>query len=85
MSRHAQRLAERRLALLERSAAQRAALGAAAAPLLERARLLDRALALVRSHPVLAGLGAAGFALLGPRRLLGLLARGLTLYALLKR
>jgi hypothetical protein len=69
MSRHGQRLAQRRRELVERCAAQRAALARDAAPLLHCAALIDRGIALA----------------LESRKLLGLAARAATLYMLLRR
>jgi len=83
--RHLQSLEMRRRELVERSAAQRAALGNTLAPMVQKAAAVDRALASVRRHPMLAVALAGGVALLGSRRLFGVLARGITLYTLLRK
>ena len=83
--RHLQSLAMRRRELVERSAAQRAALGANLVPLAAKVATVDRAIASVRRHPLLAVALAGGVAMLGSRRLFGFLARGLTLYTLLRK
>jgi hypothetical protein len=75
----------RRRELVERSAAQRAALGTTLAPMVHKAAAVDRALAAVRRHPLLAVALAGGVAMLGSRRLFGFLARGITLYTLLRK
>ena len=85
MSRHEQGLAERRRELVERSSAQRAALGVAAEPLVRKSAALDRVVAQVRRYPVVASVAVGALALLGPRRLFDLAARAATLYALLRR
>ena len=83
--RHLQTLAMRRRELVERSAAQRIELRANLAPLLEKAATIDRAIASVRRYPVLVAAIAGGVALLGSRQLFSWIARGLTLYTLLRR
>ena len=85
MSRHEQGLAERRRELVERSSAQRAALAAAAEPLVRKSAAVDRVIAQVRRYPVLSSVAVGALALLGPRRLFDLAARAATLYALLRR
>ena len=80
-----QSLAARRLELVQRSAAQRAALIADAEPLLRRAAALDRVVAKVRRHPVLTALGVGAVATLGARRILELAGHAMTLYALFRR
>jgi hypothetical protein len=82
---HRQSLEERRLELTERSTAQRAALAGSFAPLAAKAAALDRATAAVRSHPLLAAGVAAAVAVLGGRKVFGLVARGVTLFALLRK
>lgn len=84
MSRREQSLAERRQELVERSAAQRAALVAAAEPLLRRAVTVDRITASLRRYPVVAALAVGAVALIGPRKLFDLGTRALTLYILLR-
>lgn len=85
MSRHEQGLAERRRELVERSSAQRAALAAAAEPLVRKSAAVDRVIAQVRRYPVLSSVAVGALALLGPRRLFELAARAAALYALLRR
>ena len=85
MSRHEQGLAERRRELVERSSAQRAALAAAAEPLVRKSAAVDRVIAQVRRYPVLSSVAVGALALLGPRRLFDLAARAAALYALLRR
>ena len=80
-----QGLAQRREELVERSAAQRAALLASAEPLVRKAVAVDRVVAYVRQYPVLASLAVGAVALIGPRRLFELGTRAIALYALLKR
>jgi hypothetical protein len=80
-----QGLAQRREELVERSAAQRNALLAAAAPLVRTGAPLDRVVAYVRQYPVLASLAVGAVALIGPRRLFEVGTRAIALYALLKR
>jgi hypothetical protein len=71
--------------LLERSAAQRAALAAAAAPLLERAGSVDRVIGAVRRHPLLTVAAAGALLFVGRRRLLKLASSAVTLYMLFRR
>jgi len=85
VSRHEQGLAERRRELVERSSAQRAALAAAAEPLVRKSAAVDRVIAQVRRYPVLSSVAVGALALLGPRRLFDLAARAAALYALLRR
>jgi hypothetical protein len=85
MSTREQALAERRRELLERSAAQRAALVADAAPLARKAAALDRVVAQVRRYPLLTAAAAGAVALLGPRRLFSVASRALTLYTLFRK
>lgn len=71
--------------LVERSAAQRAALIASAQPLLRVAAAPDRVTGFVRRYPAGIALGAIALALLGPRKLLGAGTRLLTVYTLLRQ
>ena len=80
-----QSLAQRRLELVERSSAQRAALIAGATPLLEKGAALDRIVAAARRHPVVTALGVGAVVLLASRRMFGFATRLLTLYALIRR
>lgn len=84
MSRRDQGLAERRQELVERSAAQRAALVAIAEPVLRRAATVDRIAASLRRYPVMAALAVGAVALIGPRKLFDLGTRALTLYILFR-
>lgn len=85
MNRHEQGLARRRRELVERSAAQRAALIGDAEPLLRKAAALDRLITSVRRHPVVTGVAAGAVALLGGRRLFELASRAIALYALFRQ
>jgi hypothetical protein len=80
-----QGLAQRREELVERSAAQRAAVLAAAEPLGRKAAAVDRVVSYVRQYPVVASIVAGALALAGPRRLFHLGARAITLYMLFRR
>jgi len=80
-----QLLAQRRVALVARSAAQRAAIAAALQPAIRKLAAADRVLEALRAHPFVAGIAAAALGFLGPRRLLGWAARALPLYSLLRR
>jgi hypothetical protein len=82
---HKQNLAQRRGELVERSAAQRAALLAAATPIVAKAAAVDRVVSYVRRYPVLSSFAVGAVALAGPRRLLDLGSRAVTLYMLLRR
>jgi YqjK-like protein len=78
-------LAERRRALVERSAAQRAAILDGVASLASKATSLDRVVDYVRRYPVVAAAAAGAIAIVGPRRLFDLGTRALTLYMLLRK
>ena len=80
----AQGLAQRRQELVERSAAQRTALLAAAEPLVRKVAAVDRVLSYVRQYPVVASVVMGALALAGPRRLFHLGARAITLYMLFR-
>ena len=84
-ARRRQTLEMRRRELVERSAAQRAALVLGIAPLVEKARIVDQAVGSMRRHPLISVGIAATITLLGGRKLFSLVARGLTLYTLLRR
>ena len=71
--------------LVARSTAQRAAIIAAAQPLLRAAAVPDRVLGYVRRYPLMTGVAAAAIALLGRRRLLFLGTRLLTVYTLFRQ
>ena len=85
MNGHQQELARRRQELLERSAAQRSALVANAAPLLRKAAALDRIVATVRRHSFIASLAVGAVALVGSRQLFAMTTRLLSLYMLFRR
>lgn len=85
MSGREQSLAQRRLELVQRSAAQRAALIANADPFLRKAAALDRIVSKLRQYPMVTAVAAGAVAFFGSRKLFGLLTRAITLYALFKR
>lgn len=70
--------------LVRRSTEQRATLLAEAAPMVRRARSVDRVVSYVSRYPVLTSVVVGAIALAGPRRVLDFGARALTLYTLLK-
>ena len=78
-------LRQRRLALVQRSCAQRERLAEAASPFAARLAAVDRLGARLRAHPVAAALGLAAVWLLGPRRLLLGALRALTVLSLVRR
>jgi hypothetical protein len=80
-----QSLQARRLELVQRSAAQRAALIADVDPLVRKAATVDRLVARVRQYPVVTAVAIGAVALLGTRRIYELATRLLTLYALFRR
>ena len=71
--------------LVELSTAQRAALVATAEPLVRKAEAVDRVVGYVRRNPAVTAVAVGAVALLGPRKLLDLGARAVTLYTLLRR
>ena len=83
--RHLQTLEMRRHELVERSAAQRAAIGRSVQPLVEKTAAVDRAFASVRRYPMLSGIVASAVVLLGSRKIFSWVARGITLYTSLKK
>ena len=83
--RHQQSLEMRRRELVERSAAQRAALMANLVPLAQKVATVDRAVASVKRYPMAAALIAGAVTLFGSKKLFSLLARGVTLYTLLRK
>lgn len=85
MNRREQSLAARRLELVQRSAAQRAALAAEVDPFVRKAATVDRLVARVRQYPVVVALGVGAVALLGTRRIFDLATKVFTLYALFRR
>ena len=78
-------LADRREMLVARSQAERAAIIAAADPILRKAAAADRLLTRVRQHPVAVALVGAAVVALGARKLLGLATRAMAIYALFRR
>jgi len=85
LNRHELGLAARRQELVDRSAAQRAALSVCAEPLVRKAASLDRVVGYVRRNPVIAAVAVGAVALLGPRKIFDLGARAITFYMLLRR
>jgi YqjK-like protein len=85
MNQHELGLAARRRELVERSAAQRAALAQAAEPLVRKAAALDRVVGYVQRNPVVSAAAVGAVALLGTRRIFDLAARAITLYTLFRR
>jgi hypothetical protein len=83
--RHLQTLEMRRHELIERSAAQRAALAMMAQPFAEKTAAVDRAFSSVRRYPMLSGLIASVVVLVGSRKIFSWVARGITLYTILKK
>ena len=83
--RHRQSLEMRRRELVERSAAQRAQLQANLEPLLQKTAAVDRAMSSVRRYPMVSGALAAIVTLFGSRKLFSWMARGITLYTLLRK
>ena len=83
--RHQQSLEMRRRELVERSAAQRAALITNLVPLAQKVATVDRAVASVKRYPVVTALIAGAVTLFGSKKLFSLLARGITLYTLLRK
>lgn len=71
--------------LIERSAAQRAAIIASAQPLLQALEKPDRIVGFVRRYPGAIAIAALALALLGPRKLLATGARLLTVYTLFRQ
>ena len=82
---HLQELEARRLELISRSSAQRAALIAGVLPMADKLATVDRAVASVKRYPVVSALIAGGVVLFGSRKLFDWAARGITLYTLLKK
>ena len=78
-------LQRRRERLVERCAAQRESIAAAAAPLSAKAAAADRILTAVRVHPIVLTLAAGAVAGLLPRLLPGWLTRILLVLSFLKR
>jgi hypothetical protein len=82
---HLQELEARRLELIARSSAQRAALIAGVLPVADKLATVDRAVASVKRYPVVSALIAGGVVLFGSRKLFDWAARGITLYTILKK
>jgi hypothetical protein len=85
VNRHELSLAARRRALVERSAAQRAALAVYAEPLLRKTAAVDRVVDYVRANPVLSSAVVGAVVLLGPRRLWDMALRAITIYTMLRK
>ena len=77
-------LAQRRQALVARSAAQRAAIIAAATPLLGKAAAADRIYSRIRRHPVTVTMIGVAVVALGARKLFSIATRVMALYALFR-
>ena len=71
--------------LIALSSRQRAAVIAAAEPIIGKAEKVDRVVGYVRRNPVVAAVAVGAVALLGPRKIFDLGARAITLYMLLRR
>jgi hypothetical protein len=80
-----QTLEQRRLELVQRSAAQRAALFTHAEPLVRKAATVDRIVGKVRQYPVLTAVAAGAVTLLGVRRIFDIATQVMAIYALFKR
>jgi len=85
VNRHPIALARRREELVARSAAQRSALIASAAPLAGKAAALERIVGTLRRYSVVAGVVAGVAAIFGSRRLIDIASRLLKLYLLVRR
>jgi hypothetical protein len=83
--RHLQTLEMRRHELIERSAAQRAAIARVVEPLVEKTSAVDRAFSSVRRYPMVSGIIAGAVVLVGSRKIFSWVARGITLYTILKK
>ena len=83
--RHQQSLEMRRRELVERSAAQRAALMANLVPIAEKVAKVDGAISSVKRYPMIAAAIAGAVTLFGSKKIFSLLARGITLYTLLRK
>ena len=78
-------LAARRQELIARSAAERAAIIAAAQPLVHAAGVADRLVSRVRRYPVAVAVVAGAVVFFGSRKLFDIATRAVTLYALFRR
>jgi len=85
MTGYQRELERRRLELVGRSAAQRAAIAGAVAPFTDKLALIDRVVSTLRRYPVAVSAIAGGVALLGPRRILFWVTRALAVYSLFRR
>jgi len=81
-------LEQRRMALQERSRAQRALIAESTAALASRGMFLDRAVAVARgiaARPLIVGSIIAVAAIVGPRRILGWASSAAAIYGLTRR
>jgi len=78
-------LEQRRNRLVERSAALRASMSAAAGPVTRKAEAADRMIAAIRSRPLLAAIGVGALLGVGLRLPLQRILQLASLYALLKK
>ena len=85
MNGHRQVLARRREELMARSAAQRDRLIADGGALFSKAAVLDRVVSTVRRHPLATGIALSAVLLSGPRKLLDLAGRLVSLYLLFRQ
>jgi hypothetical protein len=83
--RHQQSLAMRRRELVLRSAAQRDALMANLVPIAQKVAKVDNVIASVKRYPMVTAAIAGAVTLFGSKKLFSLLARGVTLYTLLRK
>jgi hypothetical protein len=85
MTRHQRELERRRLELVGRSAAQRAAIAGAVAPFTDKLAIIDRVGATLRRYPIAVSAIAGGVALLGSRGILSWVTRALAVYSLFRK
>ena len=85
MTRQQRELEQRRLALVARSATQRASIAGAVAPIIGKLATLDRIGTALRRHTVAVAAVAGVVALFGSRRLILWATRALAVYSLVRR
>ena len=78
-------LRHRREALVLRSTLQRLRISVQVAPAARRLAAVDRVVATMRAHPIVAGVGLTALALIGPRALFRWAMRVAPVYSLLLR